>query len=48
MSWLGVPGELADDRILRSLLSAAAGVVIVVGALLLERACRVRSDDREP
>jgi hypothetical protein len=48
VSWLGVPGELADDRILRSLLSAAAGGVIVVGALLLERACRVRPDDRGP
>ena len=48
VSWLGVPGELADDRILRSLLSAAAGAVIVGGALLLERACRVRSGDPEP
>ena len=48
VSWLGVPGELADERILRSLLSAAAGAVIVAGALLLERACRVRSDDPEP
>jgi hypothetical protein len=48
VSWLGLPGELADDRILRSLLSAAGGVVIVVGALLLERACRVRKHDAEP
>jgi lysylphosphatidylglycerol synthetase-like protein (DUF2156 family) len=48
VSWLGVPGELADDRMLRSLLAAAAAVVVVVGALLLERACRVRSDDPEP
>ena len=47
VSWFGVPGELADDRILRSLLAAAAGIVIVVGALLLERACRVRKDDEE-
>ena len=48
LSWLGVPGELADDRILRSLVAAAAGVVIVVGALLLERACRVRKDHEDP
>ncbi len=48
VSWLGVPGELADERILRSLLASAAGVVVLVGALLLERACRVRSDDRDP
>jgi hypothetical protein len=45
VSWLGVPGELADQRILRSLLAGLAGVTIVVGALLLERACRVRKDD---
>lgn len=48
VSWLGVPGELADDRILRSLVATGAGVVIVVGALLLERACRVREDREEP
>jgi len=48
VSWLGVPGELADERILRSFVAAAAGVVIVVGALLLERACRVRNDREEP
>ena len=47
LSWLGVPGELADDRIVRSLVATAAGVVIVVGALLLERACRVRKDHEE-
>ena len=48
VSWLGVPGELADDRIVRSLAAAAAGVTIVVGALLLERACRVRKDHEDP
>ena len=48
VSWLGVPGELADDRILRSLAATAAGVVVVVGALLLERACRVRKGHEEP
>lgn len=48
VSWFGLPGELVDDRILRSFLAAVAGATIVVGALLLERACRVRKDDPEP
>ncbi|GAA1477868.1 hypothetical protein GCM10009623_23140 [Nocardioides aestuarii] len=48
VSWLGVRAELADERILRSSLAGLAGVAIVTGALLLERACRVRSEDGEP
>ena len=44
VSWLGVDAALADQRIWRSLVAAAAGVGIVVTAVLLERACRVRSD----
>jgi hypothetical protein len=48
LSWLGVPGDGADQRIVRSLVAAAAGVVIVVGALLLERACRVRKRHEDP
>jgi MFS family permease len=47
VSWLGLRAELADERILRSGLAGLAGVGMVVGALLLERACRVRSDDEE-
>jgi MFS family permease len=47
VSWLGVRAELADERLLRSALAGVAGVGIVAGALLLERACRVRSDDEE-
>ncbi len=43
VSWLGLRAELADERILRSSLAGLAGVAIVIGALLLERACRVRS-----
>jgi len=42
VSWIGDPAELAGQRILRSGVAVVAGVVIVVGALLLERACRVR------
>lgn len=48
VSWLGLRAELADERILRSSVAAVAGVSIVIGALLLERACRVRSGDEEP
>ena len=48
VSWLGLRAELADERILRSAAAAVAGVAIVIGALLLERACRVRSGDEEP
>jgi hypothetical protein len=47
LSWLGDPAELAGQRILRSVVAVLAGVAIVVFALLLERACRVRSD-RDP
>lgn len=45
LSWLGVDTDLADQRLWRSLVAAAAGVAIIVTALLLERACRVPSDE---
>jgi hypothetical protein len=44
VSWIGDPAELAGQRILRSVVAVLAGIAIVVGALLLERACRVRED----
>jgi len=47
VSWLGLAAELGRERMVRSLLAALAGALIVVGALLLERACRIRSDDPE-
>ena len=47
VSWLGVPAELGDERIIRSAVAGLAGVAIVAAALSLERACRVRSDDPE-
>jgi hypothetical protein len=47
VSWVGVGTELADERVLRSAVAGLAGAAIVVTALLLERACRVRSDDEE-
>ena len=45
VSWVGVDTELAAQRVWRSLLAGLAGVAIVVTAVLLERACRVRSDE---
>ena len=46
LSWLGVDeAELAGERLLRSGLAGLAGVAIVAGSLMLERACRVRRDD---
>lgn len=45
VSWLGIDTDLAQQRLVRSLLATAAGVLICLGAVLLERACRVRSDD---
>jgi len=47
MSWVGNPAELADERILRSGVASFGGLLIVVAALLLERACRVSSDDED-
>ena len=48
VSWVGVDTELADQRVWRSAVAALAGVAIVITSLLLERACRVRSDPDEP
>ncbi len=48
VSWLGVDTDLAQQRVWRSALTGLAGVAVVTTALLLERACRVRSDDEEP
>lgn len=48
VSWLGVDTDLAAQRVWRSALAGVGGVAIVATAVLLERACRVRSDDEEP
>jgi hypothetical protein len=45
VSWLGIDAELAQQRVGRSIVAAVAGLLICIGALLLERACRVREDD---
>jgi hypothetical protein len=49
VSWLGVEStELAGQRAFRSACAGVAGLLIVVGGLLLERACRVPPEDDEP
>ncbi|WP_182379027.1 DUF3180 domain-containing protein [Nocardioides sp. WS12] len=48
ISWIGDPAELADERLVRSLIATGCAVAAAVAALLLERACRVRGDDPEP
>jgi hypothetical protein len=45
LSWIGNAAELADDRVLRSGAASLGGLMVVVAALLLERACRVGSDE---
>jgi hypothetical protein len=48
LSWVGIPAELGEERMLRSVLAGLAGVASVAGSLLLERACRVNRDDDAP
>ena len=48
LSWLGVAAEPALDRLVRSAVAAAAATLVLVTALLLERACRVGDDRSEP
>ena len=49
VSWLGVEtSDLAGQRAFRSACAGVAGLLIVVGGLLLERACRVPPEDDEP
>lgn len=45
LSWVGLPTETALPRVVRALVAAAAAGLLVVAALLLERACRVRNDE---
>lgn len=44
LTWVGDASPLADDRLWRSALAALGGALTVLASLLLERACRVRSD----
>ena len=45
LSWLDIDTELGDQRVLRAVICAVAGVAIVATAIALERACRVASDE---
>ena len=46
LSWVGMSeAELASQRLVRALLGGLAGTALVVGSLLLERACRVSKGD---
>ena len=46
LSWMGhTDADLAKLRVLQSGLAGLAGVLLVTGSLLLERACRVREKD---
>lgn len=46
LAWVGLTeAELAQQRMLHALLGGVAGLALVVGSLLLERACRVSGDD---
>jgi Protein of unknown function (DUF3180) len=45
LSWVGIDTDLASQRMWRSAVAALAGVAIVVTSIVLERACRVRSDE---
>jgi hypothetical protein len=47
LSWVGLSAELAEQRAVRSLIAGLGGACVVVTALLLERACRVRKDEDE-
>jgi hypothetical protein len=49
VSWLGIDSsELAGQRAFRSACGGVAGILIVAGGVLLERACRVPPEDSEP
>lgn len=47
VSWLGLASDLAGEQATRAGVAALAGLAMVVGGLLLERACRVREDAPE-
>ena len=49
LSWVGLTeADLAQERLVRSLVAGVAGLAIVAGSLLLERACRVSDKDAWP
>ena len=47
LTWLGDAAELAEQQAVRSGVAVLACLGVVVAGLLLERACRVPSDDED-
>jgi hypothetical protein len=41
LTWISDPADLANDRLLRSMVAAGGSLLAVIAALFLERACRV-------
>lgn len=48
VSWLGTGSEIAGERVLRAAVAALGGLAVLVASVLLERACRVRSEEEQP
>jgi lysylphosphatidylglycerol synthetase-like protein (DUF2156 family) len=48
LSWIRVDSELAAHRAVTSAIAGVAGLLVVAGGLLLERACRVPPGDLDP
>ena len=48
LSWVGVGAETFGPRVWWSVAAALGAVLTVTGSLLLERACRIKSDDEIP
>lgn len=48
ISWIGDGSQMTGSRVATSLFAALGGVVLVLGGLALERACRTPSDDEDP
>lgn len=47
LSWVGAIDELASQRAWRSVVAGVLGLLVLVGGILLERACRVPGDGEE-
>ncbi len=47
-SWVGVSAEMVQEAAVRSSFAVVGGACVTVGALVLERACRVRNDQDGP
>jgi Protein of unknown function (DUF3180) len=48
LSWVGLQAELGTQRIVRSAVTCLGAAAMVAAAVMLERACRVGSDDDAP